>query len=368
MYPSQCSGEIVRLCCLLFALLLLSSPLESASIRGSRSQSKRVSLRRRQTNSGQSKEPQDDVPLASGSLSAIPVIPLPLGDGEILGPDFYRKYFPKDTLNGASNLRPIQVRVVEHEDFIDYELDFVEDGEDEKERSGSSGSDFEVNLDVDSRTIRPPTTISFTPDGSVVTFANLLERARERQRQAAPSTTPTPEINTTPLTPVPTRRAPVFSRWATRKFSNEIYQRRVSRPTEEGSHNYSAASSILGTINNHLSIHILLGGNFDCINTNDAYDHHSYYMDNHHHYNNGTTHHHNNNNNYYYYHHHHDNNNNNHNHHNNNYHHHHENNNDHRHYYNDEVIVNNNNNNNNNNYYYYYYYYYYNYYNNNNYY
>ena len=47
--------------------------------------------------------------------------------------DEYLNMFPQDLLTSNKKVKPIDVRKIEHEDFIDYEIEFVELSEESKE-------------------------------------------------------------------------------------------------------------------------------------------------------------------------------------------------------------------------------------------
>ena len=103
---------------------------------------------------------QNAVPLKSSSAAAsslgvesVPVIPIPLPsqsaqhileassaltshaqrfpDSAGVSDDELLNYFPADVLKSTAKFRPVKVRVIEHDDYIAYELAFVEEAEDE---------------------------------------------------------------------------------------------------------------------------------------------------------------------------------------------------------------------------------------------
>merc|ERR1712083_683456 len=49
-----------------------------------------------------------------------------------LGGQDYYDFFPQELLEGS----PYKIRVIEHEDFIDYEIEFVEMRDEDKEEEG----------------------------------------------------------------------------------------------------------------------------------------------------------------------------------------------------------------------------------------
>ena len=115
--------------------------------------------------------------------------PLPdVADGKGVSDDDYLALFPKEVLQSNAQFKPVNIRVVEHEDFIDYELDFVEEGtpvEDKQvhpRRVDDEAFGAKVANGFADSTEKPMTTIPISPTVAV-TFANLLERARKRHRQ-----------------------------------------------------------------------------------------------------------------------------------------------------------------------------------------
>lgn len=88
--------------------------------------------------------------------------------------DEYLNMFPQDLLTSNKKVKPIDVRKIEHEDFIDYEIEFVELSEESKE-DGSA--------DV---AASPAPEHRFTAAGpagmTLVNFVDLLRRARVRHK------------------------------------------------------------------------------------------------------------------------------------------------------------------------------------------
>jgi len=82
------------------------------------------------------------VPVNQGDPEgAVPVIPLPT-EGESSSSSEMEDFlalFPEDILQSDSQFRPVNLRVVEHEDYIDYEFDFVEAGENQRQPEGVAG-------------------------------------------------------------------------------------------------------------------------------------------------------------------------------------------------------------------------------------
>merc|ERR1712072_1303141 len=76
-----------------------------------------------------------------------------------LGGQDYYDFFPQELLEGS----PYKIRVIEHEDFIDYEIEFVEVG----------GDNVEKAFDP----IASPSDAAGLTSGFGITFMDLLERA-----------------------------------------------------------------------------------------------------------------------------------------------------------------------------------------------
>merc|ERR1712128_401184 len=77
-------------------------------------------------------------------LEAVPIIHLPLNHGSGKASlEEYLKMIPKHLLRSETKIIPVSVRKIEHEDFIDYEIEFLEVSE-EEESDSDSGED--VNL------------------------------------------------------------------------------------------------------------------------------------------------------------------------------------------------------------------------------
>ena len=166
-------------------------------------------------------------------IQSVPVIPIPLPaksedhhnmdvaatssstqkfpDGVGVSDDELLSYFPADVLKSTAKFRPVRVRVIEHEDYIDYELAFVEEeegkgGEEEEEEEVAAATEDEsvVNEDIISASTERSADVQITaPSFTAVTFVNLLERARRRHHElmAAAAKRVAPIQSTTPMTP-----------------------------------------------------------------------------------------------------------------------------------------------------------------------
>ena len=170
-------------------------------------------------------------------IQSVPVIPIPLPaksakhhnmdvaamssstqrfpDGAGVSDDELLSYFPADVLKSTAKFRPVRVRVIEHEDYIDYELAFVEEKEEGKEDGGeeeevataaTKEDESRSNEDIDIASTERPADVQITaPSFTAVTFVNLLERARRRHHElmaaAVAATRAAPIQSTTPMTP-----------------------------------------------------------------------------------------------------------------------------------------------------------------------
>eukprot|EP00092_Neocalanus_flemingeri_P076832 GFUD01095329.1.p1 GENE.GFUD01095329.1~~GFUD01095329.1.p1 ORF type:complete len:766 (-),score=206.37 GFUD01095329.1:334-2337(-) len=108
--------------------------------------------------------------------------------------DAYLDMFPQDLLDSNKRVRPINVRIIEHDGFIDYEIEFVElsdeydsdsvidTGHDNKEASDKIQTDS-IHVEVTTQKIATTVPVSTTTGVTAVTFIDLLMRARRKHRQ-----------------------------------------------------------------------------------------------------------------------------------------------------------------------------------------
>eukprot|EP00092_Neocalanus_flemingeri_P076834 GFUD01095331.1.p1 GENE.GFUD01095331.1~~GFUD01095331.1.p1 ORF type:complete len:728 (-),score=195.66 GFUD01095331.1:334-2223(-) len=106
--------------------------------------------------------------------------------------DAYLDMFPQDLLDSNKRVRPIDVRIIEHDGFIDYEIEFVElsdeydsdsvidTGHDNQEGSDKLQTD---STNVKETTQKIATTVPVSTRVTAVTFVDLLRRARRKHRQ-----------------------------------------------------------------------------------------------------------------------------------------------------------------------------------------
>lgn len=122
---------------------------------------------------------------------AVPVIHLNNGKASV---DEYLKLFPEQLLASNKRVKPIDVRKIEHEDFIDYEIEFVELPNDEANPdefiskktvdSESSPRRAETNRIQDDSFSFDQSGLKINRAGEVnlVNFVDLFRRARTKQR------------------------------------------------------------------------------------------------------------------------------------------------------------------------------------------
>merc|ERR1712012_280198 len=112
--------------------------------------------------------------------TSVPVIHLPAKDEEDhekVVADAILDMFPEDLLENNKKVRPVDVKIIEHEGYIDYEIEFVEladyyDYYDDE-------NDFGQKIEDLTTTTQGSTTVN-TPE---ITFVDLLKKARSQHRQ-----------------------------------------------------------------------------------------------------------------------------------------------------------------------------------------
>jgi len=112
--------------------------------------------------------------------------------------DAYLEMFPKDLLDSNKKIRPIDVRIIEHDGFIDYEIEFVELSEEHDEEYDSdydteAGDDVVMasdqpeddvnNVPVTTQKTDTTVPVSTSSEVTAVTFVDLLRRARRKHRK-----------------------------------------------------------------------------------------------------------------------------------------------------------------------------------------
>merc|ERR1711936_1133858 len=103
-------------------------------------------------------------------------------------PGVYHDFFPQELLEGS----PYKIRVIEHEDFIDYEIEFVE-MRDEDGGKDDDEDEYQYEYYNEEEAFNPiasPADAGLT-SGFGITFMDLLERARQQHKVG--TTTARPE-------------------------------------------------------------------------------------------------------------------------------------------------------------------------------
>merc|ERR550519_87555 len=140
---------------------------------------------------------------AAETDSTVPVIHLPDSQSEKVLSNDYLDMFPEDLLDSGKSVKPIDIKIIEKPDYIDYEIEFVEIGDDidndvpggslklprrvnsnsYNDIPSSSNNNYAAQA-TESTTQRLPTTLAgfgiTSPEVTAVTFMNLLQRARKR--------------------------------------------------------------------------------------------------------------------------------------------------------------------------------------------
>ena len=149
--------------------------------------------------------PQAPAKNLAEKTAAVPVIHLDTDGNGKATVDEYLDMFPQDLLSSNKKVKPIDVRKIEHEDFIDYEIEFLElseemdDGEelsmDHKHSDVGSDRIISSSDSVKHSSVDHAYNSSMNPHSkglsehpkemSLVTFADLLRRARIRHQSKA---------------------------------------------------------------------------------------------------------------------------------------------------------------------------------------
>jgi len=134
--------------------------------------------------------------------TAVPVIHLhesyQADNSERTAADAFLDMFPQDLLDSNKKIRPIDVRIIEHDGFIDYEIEFIELSEeqiydyesdsvieeenDEMKVSQRLENDFSKVL-VTTQKTDTTVPVSTLSEVTAVTFVDLLRKARRKHRK-----------------------------------------------------------------------------------------------------------------------------------------------------------------------------------------
>ena len=114
---------------------------------------------------------------------AVPVIHLPGeetdDDIEKVAADAILSMFPQDLLENNKKVRPVDVKIIEHDGYIDYEIEFIELAE-YYDDYGSDNSDSLQIKDKNTATEKPENEVLSAPE---LTFVDLLMEARKQHRK-----------------------------------------------------------------------------------------------------------------------------------------------------------------------------------------
>ena len=90
--------------------------------------------------------------------------------------------FPQDLLENNKKVRPVDVKIIEHDGYIDYEIEFVELPDYYDYDYYSQDYDFGQKVEELTTTTTESSTSS-NPNTPEITFVNLLKKARNKHRQ-----------------------------------------------------------------------------------------------------------------------------------------------------------------------------------------
>ena len=91
--------------------------------------------------------------------------------------------FPQDLLENNKKVRPVDVKIIEHDGYIDYEIEFVE-LPDYYDYEYYSDEDYDFGKKVEElTTTTTESSTSTNLNTPEITFVNLLKKARNKHRQ-----------------------------------------------------------------------------------------------------------------------------------------------------------------------------------------
>ena len=117
--------------------------------------------------------------------TTVPVIHLPADreDDEKVAADAFLDMFPQDLLENNKKVRPVDVKIIEHDGYIDYEIEFVELPDYYDYDYYSQDYDFGQKVEDEFTTTTTESSTSPNPNTPEITFVNLLKKARNKHRQ-----------------------------------------------------------------------------------------------------------------------------------------------------------------------------------------
>ena len=112
---------------------------------------------------------------------AVPVIDLPAeetdDDIEKVAADAILSMFPQDLLENNKKVRPVDVKIIEHDGYIDYEIEFIELAEYYEDYNSDNLDGLEIQSTA---TENPSIDLLSAPE---LTFVDLLMEARKHHRK-----------------------------------------------------------------------------------------------------------------------------------------------------------------------------------------
>ena len=117
--------------------------------------------------------------------TTVPVIHLPADkeDDEKVAADAILEMFPQDLLENNKKVKPVNVKIIEHDGYIDYEIEFVELPDYYNYDYYIEDYDFGKKVEEELTTTTTESSTSSNPNTPEITFVNLLKKARNKHRQ-----------------------------------------------------------------------------------------------------------------------------------------------------------------------------------------
>jgi len=145
-------------------------------------------------------------------------------------PENILEMIPKELLDSNKKIRPINVHIIEHDDFIDYEIEFVELSDNNEECDEGIGNRFTPKESV---TYKAPTTTPKATSRRVtpLSFVNLLKSARKEHRQRDESDVNSKKVTTRKPVGSTMKVTELRPRFDSKSFLNKSLTRRLSGKT-----------------------------------------------------------------------------------------------------------------------------------------
>merc|ERR1719206_1602640 len=145
-------------------------------------------------------------------------------------PENILEMIPKELLDSNKKIRPINVHIIEHDDFIDYEIEFVELSDNQEESDEGIGNRFTPKESV---TYKVPTTTpkATSSRATPLSFVNLLKSARKEHRQRDESDVNSKKVTTRKPEGSTMKVTELRPRFDSKSFLNKSLTRRLSGKT-----------------------------------------------------------------------------------------------------------------------------------------